>query len=61
MHSWKQKFFRNSDKFRIELQKTAICKYIHVFMSWFNPSWQLSTSQLLAYCTSVGWGRESER
>lgn len=24
---------------------------------WFNPSWQLSPTQLLAYSPPVGWGR----
>ncbi|KAK4827389.1 hypothetical protein QYF61_017794 [Mycteria americana] len=29
-------------------------------LSWFSPSWQLSTTQPLAHSPSVGWGRESE-
>ncbi|KAK4829879.1 hypothetical protein QYF61_007271 [Mycteria americana] len=32
----------------------------HVQVSWFSPSRQLSTTQLLAHSPSVGWGRESE-
>ena len=31
-----------------------------VNVSWFNPSWQLSTTQPLAHSPPVGWGRESE-
>ena len=29
-------------------------------VSWFNPSWQLSTTQPLTQSPPVGWGRESE-
>jgi len=29
-------------------------------VSWFNPSWQLSTTQLLAHYTPVGWGENQK-
>jgi len=29
-------------------------------VSWFDPSRQLSTTQLLTHSSAVGWRRESE-
>lgn len=34
---------------------------MHMWLLWFNPSRQISTTQLLAHSPQVGEGRESER
>ena len=42
----------------LSLSRDVACRYNP--LSWFNPSWQLSTTQLLSHSPLVGWGRESE-
>jgi len=40
--------------------RTAFSLFLDILVSWFNPSWQLSTRQPLAHCPPVGRRRESE-